>query len=123
MDEAKLRPALAMLQGIANKLPKNGDVEEKYVALYNEALTSIQNELGCNLSAFVIPDSEFKHHVRSVKYYKTLRERRRNVPDRTYSQERYCDRTRFDIALDGAMNVINGFLQSPSPLTLKRNGG
>ena len=121
MDDSKLRIALALLQGITNKLPKNGDVEEKYVAIYNDAIREVQEQLGHDLSAFLIPETELEHHVTSIKYYRTIRERQRNVPKRTYSEQRYCDRTRFDIALDGATNVINGYLQSPAPLKLKRN--
>lgn len=123
MDDSKLRPALATLQAIANKLPKSGDVEEKYVAMYNTALRDIQEQLGCDLSAFLIPESELEHHLTSFKYYRTIRERQRGVPQKTYSKERYCDRAQFDIALDGASNLINSYLQSPSPLNLKRNAG
>ena len=120
MDETKLRSALAMLQAIAEKLPPHGDIEEKYITLYHNALTGVQEQLkesGCDLSPFLIPDSELKHHVTSSRYYKTLRQRQQNVPDKTYSKERSCDRTRFDIALAGAMNLISGYLQSPSACT------
>lgn len=64
MDEMKLRSALAMLQAINDKLP-NGDIEEKYVALYHKATTDIQDQLGVDLSAFFIPDGELKRQVTS----------------------------------------------------------
>jgi hypothetical protein len=109
-----------MLQAIADRLPANGDIEEKYVDLYHNALTGIQEQLGCDLSPFVIPDSELEYHLTSFRSgYQPIRQRRKRLPDRTYSEERYCARARFDIGLSGAMNLISGYLQSPSPLKLK----
>ena len=116
MDEMKLRSALAMLQAIADKLP-DGDIEEKYVALYHNALADIQDqldELGCDLSSFFIPDSELKRHVTSSRYGPRI-PRIHTGPDVTYSNERYCDGDRFQIALAGAMNLISGYLQTPPP--------
>jgi hypothetical protein len=126
MDEAKLRSALAMLRAIADKLPANGDIEEKYIKLYHDALTGIQEQLkeaGLDLSPFFIPDAELKHKVTVTRYYRTIRQRQQGVPKREHSEERFCDRTMFDIALAGAMSLIDGYLQSPSPIRLKRNAG
>ena len=120
MDENKLRSALAMLQAIADKSP-DGDIEEKYVVLYNNALTELHSQLaqfGCDLSSFFIPDNELEHHVTSFRSGPRLPSRR-NQPDVTYSTHRYCDRSRFEIALTGAMNLIAGYLQAPSPIKPK----
>lgn len=119
MDETKLRSAMAMLQAIAEKL--EGDVEEKYVELYHNTLRSIQEQLGCDLSPFLIPANELERHVTSFRYGRRI-PRIHTGPDVTYSDERYCDEARFQIALTAAMNFISGHLQSPSPVTLKRNG-
>ncbi len=120
MDEGKLRSALAMLQAIVDKMP-DGDIEEKYVVLYNSTLTELHNQLaqlGCDLSSFFIPDNQLEHHVTSFRYGPRLPSRR-NQPDVTYSKDRYCDRSRFEIALTGAMNLIGGYLQAPSPIKPK----
>jgi hypothetical protein len=120
MDETKLRSALAMLQAIADKMP-DGDIEEKYVELYNKALTELHNQLtqfGCDLSSFFIPQGELERHVASFRYGPRL-PRHRNQPDVTYTNERYCDRSRFEIALHGAMKLISGYLQAPSPVKPK----
>ena|SRR6185369_16570112 len=117
MDDAKLRSALALLQEIADKL-SDGDVEEKYVELYHNALRSIQEQLECDLSPFFIPPNELEHHVTSFRYGPRI-PRIHTGPDVTYSDERYCDEARFQIALSAALNFISGYLQSPSPLKLK----
>lgn|GEM_PF-3317957 len=117
-SETKLRSGLALLQAIAEKLP-DGDIEEKYVVLYHETLKNIQEQLvGCDLNPFFIPASELEHHVTSFRYGPRI-PRIHTGPDVTYSDERYCDEARFQIALSGAMNFISGYLQSPSPLKLK----
>lgn len=116
MDDHKLRTALAMIQAIADKLP-DGDIEEKYVDLYNTTLGDIQDqliELGCDLVPFFISNSELSHHVTSSRYGPRLPSQR-GTPDVTYSDKRYCDRERFEIALAGAINLINGYLQTPPP--------
>jgi hypothetical protein len=116
MDEHKLRTAIAMLQAIAEKL-RDGDVEEKYIDLYNTTLADIQDQLvefGCDLSPFFIPNSELDHHVTSFRSGPRLPSQR-GTPDVTYSKERFCDGDRFQIALAGAINLINGYLQTPPP--------
>src|SRR5215831_11242775 len=99
MDDSKLRSAYAMLQAIADKMP-DGDIEEKYVILYNRALADIQEQLkesGCNLQPFLIPDTELEYHVTSFRYGPRI-PRIHQGPDTTYSDERYCDEARFQIA-------------------------
>lgn len=121
MDETRFRSAYAMLQAIAEKMP-HGDIEEKYVSLYHRALADIQEQLkesGCDLTPFFIPDSELEHHITSMRYGPRIPRIHRG-PDKTYCKERYCDRARFEIALTAAMNLIAGYLQSPSPVKLKK---
>jgi len=115
MDEFKLDKALALLQSLLDELPKH-DIEEKYVDLYQRILTDIQSETGHDLSYYSIPPEELKRHVTSVPNAFSFRRgssRASNAPGPTYSNERYCDRARFLIAIKGAINFINSQARVP----------
>ena len=108
MDEIKLRKALAMLQSLADELPGNGDIEEKYVDLYHATLSDIQRETGQDLSYFLIPSTELERHITSLPGPRIGRRPRGEI---TYSKVRYCDRARFFVGFKGAINFINSFMQ------------
>ena len=110
MDELKLDKALSLLQSLVDELP-NGDIEEKYVAIYHGLLTDIQNETGHDLSYFSIPPSEVKPRVTSVDF-STPDGHLRKEGTPTYSTIRYCARARFLIGLKGAINFINSQTQT-----------
>jgi hypothetical protein len=106
MAELNLKKALAQLHAIRDELPK-GSIEEKYVVLYHASLADIQKEIGHDLSYFFIPSEELKRHVTSRP---GPRIGRYGGGEPTYSKVRYCDRPRFLIALQGAINFIDSLL-------------
>lgn len=118
MDEMKLPKALGMLQAIVDELPDGSvDIKETYVNLYHRTLSDIQSELHCDLSEYFIPASELKRHVTSIpsgiRLPSQIRSQRSSQVE--YSQESYCERARFMIALKGAVNFINSLLtQEPA---------
>ena|SRR5215213_3717418 len=119
MDEIKLQKALGMLQAIVNELPNgDADIKDTYVNLYHRTLSDIQTELQCDLSEFFIPASELKRQVTSspsgIRLPSQIRSQTRSSQVE-YSQESYCERARFMIALKGAVNFINSLLtQEPA---------
>ncbi|HEX8139418.1 MAG TPA: hypothetical protein VF544_17790 [Pyrinomonadaceae bacterium] len=113
MDLMKLRQALAMLNAFAASLP-NGDIEEKYVALYHKTLDDIRAQTNQDLSYFHIPQSELEPHVTSI----SRGPRGRGPSVKNYSEEHYCDRERFLMSLRGAINFINALTLDSGATTL-----
>ena len=113
MDVMKLRQALAMLNAFAASLP-NGDIEEKYVALYHKTLDDIRTQTNQDLSYFYIPPGELEPHLRSI----TRGPRGRGPSVKHYTDEQYCDRERFLMALRGAINFINASTLDSGATTL-----
>lgn len=113
MDLMKLRQALAMLNAFTASLP-DGDIEEKYVALYHKTLDDIRAQTNQDLSYFRIPQTELEPQVRGAN----RGPRGRGPIQKTYSEERYCDRDRFLMSLRGAINFINASTLDSGATTL-----
>jgi hypothetical protein len=93
-EAKKLRDAREKLRTVRKRLPE-GDIEEKYVLIYHQALTEIQQDTGRDMSRFRIPPNELKPLVGKVEL----------------SEEHYCDKGIFFITIDNAINS----LKSDSP--------
>ena len=104
----ELKQALAQLHAFNDNLPKNGDIEEKFVREYHDILIRIERETEHNLNAFRIEPNEVDHHVIKIP------SRRRGSfvftsPGTKLSEKRYCDREVFLMRLHGAMKFLAGF--------------
>lgn len=109
MDEMTLRKALSLLDSFTTQLPE-ADIEEKYVKMYHQLLSDIQNETKHDLSYFFIPPEELKPTDTAGT---NAPFRRQGRSESRFSEERYCDRARFLIALKGVVNFINSFILYP----------
>jgi hypothetical protein len=112
MDLMKLRQALAMLKAFADSLP-DGDIEEKYVNLYHKTLDDIRAQYSQDLSYFHIPQEELTHRPITQIALAGIGD-----VDDLYTENRYCDRERFLMALRGAVNFINALTLDSSATTL-----
>jgi hypothetical protein len=118
MDVMKLRQALAMLNAFTASLP-TGDIEEKYIDLYHKTLEDIRTQTNQDLSYFHIPSPEVRHHETRIARTPRIGHRIPGSPAHIrYSEQRYCDRARFLMALRGAINFINASTQDSGAATL-----
>lgn len=117
MNEIKLRQALSLLDSISQRVP-GGDIEEKYVERYHQALTKIQNETGADLTDFFISRSEITRQETGRRIGPRIARLDRG-PDVSYTEERFCDRDMFLIQLGAAINYINSFILYPTGWMLK----
>ena len=97
--------AIERLQMIANHLP-SGEVMEKYVDIYHQALSEIQPHTKDDLMKFCIPPEELKHHEIHYKATPNIGSRRGSPAHTIRSQDRYCDRAVFLMALYGAISSL-----------------
>ena len=107
VDERKIRAAVSMLRAIADELPDD-DIEEKYVEMYHENLTDIQDETEHDLSRFFIPTSEL-HHRNKLTGHRNRFGGFETAP----SMVRYCDREMFLITIKGAIHYLNSWISLP----------
>ena len=103
MDDNKLRKALAMLRSFNDNLPK-GRIEEKYVTLYNDLLTELEQQTGHDLAYFQVPSSEIYEEIVSTSFNEW------GQALNAHSTGRYCDRSMMQIKLQGLLNYLNSFL-------------
>ena len=101
----ELQQALAHLHSFSENLPRNGDIEEKFVNEYHGILTSIETETSQNLDSFRVKESEVRHH--ETRHAASTRIGRQFSPAHTtYSQHRYCDREVFLTRLHGLLKHL-----------------
>lgn len=103
MDDNALRKALAMLRSFNDNLP-HGDIEEKYVTMYNDLLSEIGQQTEHDLTYFQVPDSEIHHEIVSTSFNEW------GQPLNSYSTGRHCDRSMVQIKLQGLLNYLSSFL-------------
>lgn len=103
-DPVKVRHAINSLEVVRDNLPA-GDIEEKYVNIYNNTLGDIAENVGGKVSDFFIPQSELKRRVASQRIGPRF-SRHDTGPDITYSKERYCDRQIVLLAVNRAINHL-----------------
>jgi hypothetical protein len=106
-DGKKLLQAIVELNALKNGLQPQGRIEDKYVRIYHQALTDIQNTIRRDLSRYSIPPEELKPRMTSGA---TPRIGRRAGSPARYSSETYCDRDMFLLKITSAISFINSLI-------------
>lgn len=108
---AKLRQALIRLQTLNDHLPEE-DISEHDVNDYHALLDIVQSEIGHDLNAFRIPKNKMVRHFAGISWEGAYHGNQVH-----YSQELFCPRADFLIALRSALTFIDSCL--PPRLTQK----
>jgi hypothetical protein len=103
----ELQQALAHLYSFSENLPKNSDIEEKFVTEYHDILSRIEKEADHNLNTFRISPNEVAHYV--------IRNHPKRIGHFSYgpanptrlSEKRYCNRALFLTRLHGVIKFLN----------------
>ena len=111
MDQTKLTEAYVRLHILKQDLADYGEIEQKYVQMYHEALSDLQNASGYDLSRYTIPASEIHQQVTGWTQHRPARMRFENVP--TYSDKLVCDATYFLVQINTVLMFFNLELQHP----------
>jgi len=103
-----LKQALAQLRAFNDNLPRQGDVEEKFVTEYHGILTRIEKETDHNLDDFRIAADEVDHRFMTIPggINPSSYSGRRRPSSIGPSQKRYCDREVFLMRLHGVINFL-----------------
>lgn len=112
MDAIKCQRAISTFESFTENLPSNKLIEAKYVEMYHNLLSDIQNEIDEDISYFRVPAEEVKPYVkrRASSYNPRARNAEKPV---YYTDKSYCDRPMFLIRLNGAIKFLNAFLSEP----------
>lgn len=95
MTEVAIIEAYARLKALKEHVP-GPHVDPKYVAEFHQVLDLLEQASGVSLASFRIPASEIKPVITSV----------RRGGGATYSKEPYCDRSLFDMRVDGVLTMF-----------------
>jgi len=97
--EIEIKKSYATLVALKNNLPKNDNIQEKYVRIFNSEIERLTN-LGFNdLKEFKVPESEIKPLLLGWNYI--------TGGDKKYSQERYVDREFLLIKVDSVLGFFS----------------
>jgi hypothetical protein len=97
MDRTKLNLALHLLVSLKENLPV-GDVEEKYVELFHQALSELAALKEIDLDPLRIPNRELKRLFTGVN-----RDPLAETVEELWSEGLYCDRAYFLTKLDASL--------------------
>jgi predicted ArsR family transcriptional regulator len=112
---SKLRQALIRLQSISDNLPDD-DVDRKHINDYHGLLDIVQAEIGEDLSGFRIPHDVLVRHFAGLSW-----EGAYHGWQTKESEDLYCPRNDFLIAIRGALRFIDECLLTPRATPVHSN--
>jgi len=96
MDQLAVAQAYSRLRALKANVP-GAQVHTKYVTEFHEVLDILERVSGTSLADFRVPASEIRPIVTSVSYL---------GKGATYSKEPYCERSFFDMKVDGVLTLF-----------------